>query len=84
MAKYLMCAVRDKAVNAFNNPMYFRSKEEAMRSFGDAVRDDKNSQFSQHAKDYSIWHIGYWDDEGEIEITHMTCLLQAVDCLPPS
>ena len=43
----------------FNTPMYFRSREEAMRSFGDACRDPKNGTFANHASDYSMWLVGY-------------------------
>lgn len=80
--RYLVCCVRDAAIKAFNQPMYFRSKEEAIRSFGDACRDDKNSSFRDHAADYSLWHIGDWDDSGAISsLAEPECLIQAMDCV---
>lgn len=81
MATFYMCAVRDSKVKAFNTPMNFRTREEAIRSFGDAVRDEKNVDFSKHAEDYSIWHVGMWDDNGIVSAVTPECLIQAVDCL---
>lgn len=82
MANFFACAVRDAKVKAFNTPMMFRTREEAIRSFGDAVRDPKNAEFGLHAEDYSIWWIGMWDDAGEMKGVSPECLIQAVDCLP--
>lgn len=84
MAKFLVCAVRDQAVKAFAHPMYFRSKDEARRSFGDGVNDPKNTTFGAHASDFSLWCLGEWDDEGRITAIEPECLMQAVDCLPSS
>lgn len=81
MARFLICAVRDAAVMAYNTPMFFRTKEEAIRSFGDAVRDKSNASFTNHASDYSLWSFGSWDDAGKIEPASPECLIQAVDCL---
>lgn len=57
MSELLAFAVRDAAVGAFNAPMYFRSRAEAVRSFSDACRDS-NAGFSSHAKDYDFWYVG--------------------------
>ena len=54
-------AVYDAAVGAYNRPMFFRSRGEAVRSFADAVRDVQ-SGFSSHGADYSWWYIGTFDD----------------------
>lgn len=81
MAKFLMCAVRDQAVTAFNTPMFFRSKAEAIRSFHDAVNDKANASFTNHANDYSLWYVGVWDDNGDMEVVTPECLIKAIDCL---
>nr|AVQ10246.1 DNA binding protein VP5 [Gokushovirinae environmental samples] len=81
MAKFLMCAVRDQAVKAFNAPMLFRSVDEARRSFGDAVNDPK-MEFGKHAADFSIWLLAEWDDAGKITLCEPDCIMQAVDCVP--
>ena len=54
-------AVHDAAVGCFNQPLFFRSRGEAVRSFQGAVADE-NSQFARHAKDYSLWFVGTYDD----------------------
>lgn len=55
-------AVHDAAVGAFNAPLFFRSRGEAVRSFQQAVTNE-NSQFRSHAGDYSFWKIGLYDDD---------------------
>lgn len=81
MARFQVCAVRDAKVKAFNNPMFFRTNAEAIRSFSDACNDDKNVDFKRHAEDYSIWCVGTWDDDGHLSAMEPECLIQAVDCL---
>lgn len=78
MAKFVICSVHDDAVKTFNTPMFFRSKDEARRSFGDAVADAK-SDFSRHAGDYSLWCFGEWDDIGQFNPQPQECLMQAID-----
>lgn len=53
--------VHDAAVGAFNRPMFFRSRGEAIRSFEQAVRDPQ-SGFSSHERDYTFWQVGSFDD----------------------
>jgi len=60
--KLVACSVYDSAVLAFNTPMFFRTKGEALRSFVDACRDGK-SQFVAHAKDYTFMQLGEFDDQ---------------------
>lgn len=57
----LACSVFDAKVGAFTNPMYFRSRGEAIRSFSTAVRDEK-SQFALFKADYALVYLGDWDD----------------------
>lgn len=54
-------AVFDAAVGAYNRPMFFRSRNEAVRSFQDAVRDPQ-SGLGSHSGDYSWWFVGQFDD----------------------
>lgn len=54
-------AVHDAAVGAFNQPLFFRSRGEAVRSFQDAVVDPAN-KFAGHASDYSFFHVANYDD----------------------
>lgn len=54
-------SVHDAAVGAFNAPLFFRSRGEAVRSFQNAVTNEA-SQFRDHAADYSFWKVGLFDD----------------------
>ena len=53
-------SVHDSAVGAFNAPMFFRSRGEAVRSFQDACGDPK-AGFMSHAEHYSFWYVGQFD-----------------------
>lgn len=54
-------SVFDKAVGAYLQPFYARSKGEALRSFTEACSDDK-SPFSKHGTDYVLMFHGVFDD----------------------
>ena len=54
-------SVYDGAVKAYLQPFFSRSKGEAIRSFTDAVNDEK-SQFNKHAADYCLVYLGAYDD----------------------
>ncbi|QCQ84579.1 nonstructural protein [Blackfly microvirus SF02] len=70
--KMLIFTVFDSAVGAYLQPFFSRSHGEAIRSFQDACNDAK-SQFNQHAMDYTLFHLGSFDDGGGV-----------FDCNPPS
>lgn len=59
--KLLLTAIYDHKVMAFTSVMTFRAKGEAIRSFSDAVAD-KNSMLSRYPADYSLMHLGTFDD----------------------
>lgn len=58
--RFEIYAVRDKAVDAFVQPLFFRSKGEALRSFLDAVKS--NDMFKAHPEDYDFYSLGTYDD----------------------
>lgn len=58
-------AVHDAAVGAYNQPLFFRSRGEAIRSFQDAVADPSN-RFGSHASDYSLWQLATYDDSNGV------------------
>lgn len=61
-------AVHDSAVGAYNAPMFFRSRGEAVRSFQDACSDPK-AGFRSHADHYSFFHVGGFDmSSGEFTV----------------
>lgn len=59
--KLLMCAMYDSKIEAFNRPVFFRTRGEAMRSFIDACGREK--EFVAHPEDYTFFEIGVFDDE---------------------
>lgn len=77
---YIVCCVHDVKAGAFLPPFFVRNRAEAIRSFADAVRDDKH-QFCRHPEDYTLFSIGGFDDEKGIVIpdTAPTALCKALD-----
>jgi hypothetical protein len=63
--KYAVCAVKDRAVNAFNRPIYVPTVGVAIRSFTDEV-NRKDSELANHPEDYDLYELGSWDDETAI------------------
>lgn len=59
--KQQIYSVYDKAVGAFLQPFYVRSRGEALRSFMDACSEEK-SRFRQHAEDFLLMYHGEYDD----------------------
>ncbi|WNK12678.1 MAG: nonstructural protein [Microvirus sp.] len=59
--KLKVYSVHDKAVNAYMQPFYCRSKGEAIRSFTEACSDGK-SNFCKYPLDYLLVELGEFDD----------------------
>lgn len=61
-----VCAVYDKKVGAYMQPMFFRSKLEAIRSFADActipVDGTGSSNFVKYPEDFHLALLGDFDD----------------------
>lgn len=82
-------SVHDKAVNAFLQPFYCRSKGEAIRSFTEAV-NDKSKPFGKHALDYALVSLGEFDDvAGQLKPSDPVRVVSALevieqdDVIPP-
>jgi len=54
-------AVRDVKANSFAFPHFDVSHGQAIRAFGDMVRNPK-TPFNSHPEDYSLYNIGSWDE----------------------
>lgn len=54
--------VFDAAADLYMEPFFLRSRGEALRSFKDAVNKEGHP-FAQHAADYTLFHIGEFDQE---------------------
>lgn len=59
--KMLVVSIYDAASGAFMQPFFVRAKGEAIRVFSDACKDTK-TQFFGHAGDYTLFHLGDFDD----------------------
>lgn len=79
--KLQIFSVYDRAVGAFMNPFYARSKGEALRSFSEAVNDEKHN-FHRNAADYSLLYLGEFDDNaGVFDCDDPTRVISAMECL---
>lgn len=54
-------SIHDSAVGAFLQPFFAPSRGSALRSVQDAVNDPKH-EFSRHAKDFTLFIMGSFDD----------------------
>lgn len=62
-----VCSIFDKAVGAYMQPFFTRSKGEAVRSLTQALGDPK-SPFAAVPTDYTLFVLGTWDDsKGELK-----------------
>lgn len=59
--KTIVCAVRDRAVDAFGQPFFVVAVGQAVRSFKDEV-NNAGSAIGNHPDDYDLYHIGDYDD----------------------
>ncbi len=58
--KILAFSIYDAAAEAYLPPMFLDTKGMAIRSFADAVNEEGH-QFGRHAADYTLFHIGFFD-----------------------
>lgn len=64
MAKKIVCAVYDHAVQCFGQPFYVRARGEAVRSFTDEVnRAAQENNLYQHPEDFDLTQVAVFDDE---------------------
>lgn len=54
-------SVRDNQVEAFLQPFFSPTMGSAIRSLTEVVNDPQHT-FSKHAADYSLYHLGDFDD----------------------
>lgn len=74
-------SVFDQAVGAFASPQFVRSRLEAVRLFAAACRHGSDHQFAAHPQDFSLHHVGEWDDEsGELTSVKPERVITAVQC----
>lgn len=61
-----ICAVRDRAIDAFGQPIFCHTVSEAIRAFADQV-NNRQSPMNSHPEDYDLYLIGtYADEDGSL------------------
>lgn len=61
--KIEICAMYDAAAQVFGRPFFVQATGMAVRSFGDEVRRaDANNDLYKHPEDFSLYHLGSFDD----------------------
>lgn len=79
--KLSVFAVYDKAVQAYLQPFYSRTKGEALRSFSEAC-NQADHNFHKHAADYSLMFLGEYDDHsGTFDASDPVRVISAFECL---
>lgn len=53
--------VRDAKAEAYLTPFYMVNEAMAIRAITDCIQD-QNHQFSKHAQDFALYHLGVYDD----------------------
>lgn len=59
--KLLAVAIYDAKALGFTQPLFVQALGQAVRSFSDSVNDGK-SEFARHPEDYTMFHVGSYDD----------------------
>lgn len=60
MIRQIFC-IYDSKAEAYLRPFFTETKGLAVRSFEDILKDDKHP-FAQHPADYTLFHLGSFDD----------------------
>lgn len=59
----VVCAVKDRAADAFGRPFFAQTQGVAIRSFMDEVsRAAEDNQLYQHPDDFDLFELGTYDD----------------------
>jgi len=73
-------AVRDKAADAFGQPIFSVSTGQSIRSFGDEVlRKAPDNNLSNHPDHFSLWHLASFDDASGAFTADVRKLCEALD-----
>lgn len=60
--RHIICAVRDRQLDAFMRPFAAQSRGQAIRSFGDETNRN-GSDLHAHPEDYELYELGTFDDD---------------------
>lgn len=60
--RHIICAVRDRQLDAFMRPFAAQSRGQAIRSFTDET-NRPDSELNKHPEDYELYQLAEWDDD---------------------
>lgn len=59
---YIICAVRDRAVDQYNTPFFVAALGQAVRGFSDEInRKVDGNSLNMHPEDYDLYTLGTYD-----------------------
>lgn len=62
----IICALYDRAIDAYGPALTYHTRNEAIRQFKDAA-NEKGGNINKSPTDYELWQIGTYDDNtGEL------------------
>jgi len=69
--RYKILVIRDRAIDAYGQPIFAASVGGAVRSFADEInRPNENNQLHKHPEDFDLFLLGEFDDQtGEFDTT---------------
>jgi hypothetical protein len=72
-----ICAVKDRATDAFGRPIFVPTAAAGIRTFQDEInRADPNNAFHSHPDDYDLFDLGTFDDNtGHFDLHDLPQLL---------
>lgn len=62
--KYIVCCVRDRAIDQFGNPFVVVSTGQAVRTFSDEInKRSEGNQLNAHPEDFDLFTLGEYDTD---------------------
>lgn len=60
-------AIYDTKAESYLQPFFSQTRGAAIRAFTDSVNDTTGeSQFAKHPEDYTLFHLGHYDDQTSV------------------
>jgi len=59
--KLHLYTIYDSKEEIYHQPFFLLNEAVALRQFGD-MANDKDSKISKHPEDYTLWHLGSYED----------------------
>lgn len=80
---FIVCAVRDRALDAFMSPIFVQAIGVANRSFSDEINRTE-SAFHSHPDDFDLYQIGSFDDSnGQLTSIDPRVIARGKDVIRP-